>query len=69
MADRQEPVSLRNKRLFKTVISRSGPMKRSTGMKMTQDALLDAFILLFDQCNKGTLRKDPSMTKFVNKCE
>ncbi|KAL0268687.1 UNVERIFIED_CONTAM: hypothetical protein PYX00_010527 [Menopon gallinae] len=67
MADRQEPVSLRNKRLFKTVISRSGPMKRSTGMKMTQDALLDAFVLLFDQCNKDTLKKDPPMTKFINK--
>lgn len=65
----KEPISLRTARLFKSVITRSGPMQRSTRMKMTQDALLDAFILLYDECNKEHVKKDVNVVHFVNKCK
>ncbi|KAK6619877.1 hypothetical protein RUM44_006277 [Polyplax serrata] len=62
-----EPVSLRNGRLFNSVLTRSGPMQRTTRMRMSQDALLDAFILLYDECNKEITRKDTNVSKFINK--
>lgn len=65
----KEPISLRNGRLFNSVLTRSGPMQRTTRMRMSQDALLDAFILLYDECTKDTLRKDMYMTNFINKCK
>lgn len=64
-----EPVSLRNGRLFNSVLTRSGPMQRTTRMRMSQDALLDAFILLYDECNKEITRKDTNVSKFINKCK
>lgn len=65
----KEPVTLRNGRLFNSVLTRSGPMQRTTRMRMSQDALLDAFILLYDECNKDTFRKDANISNFLNKCK
>lgn len=68
MKNSEEPISLRNGRLFNSVLTRCGPMQRTTRMRMSQDALMDAFILLYDECDKDIPRKDLSITNFVNKC-
>jgi len=42
---------------------------RKTSGAFTREALLDAFLLLFDECNSEYMLKDKSISGFVKKCK
>lgn len=42
---------------------------RKTSRAFTREALLDAFLLLFDECNSEYMLKDKSVSGFVKKCK
>ena len=42
---------------------------RKTSGAFTREALLDSFLLLFDQCNSEYMLKDKSVSGFVKKCK
>lgn len=35
---------------------------------LNTDALQDALLALYDECNKESLRKEPTIAEFVDKC-
>lgn len=43
--------------------------RKTNGGCFTREALLDAFLLLFDECNSEFMLKDKSISGFVKKCK
>ena len=43
--------------------------RKSCGDAFTREALLDAFLLLFDECNSEYMLNDKNISGFVKKCE
>ena len=43
--------------------------RKSSGAGFTREALLDAFLLLFEECNSEFMLKDKNISGFVNKCK
>lgn len=70
MDKKLDPVTVRSTRLFQSFLTKTGPMLlRSSSTNLSQDALIDSFLALFDECSKESLNKDVSAKFFVNKCK
>lgn len=70
MDENSESVSQRisrlNSILSKTIIEN----KTDNGSTLiSREELLDALMLLYDECNNEFLMKDPHIAEFVNKCK
>lgn len=52
--------------ILQSPYSKSGSAINPT---LTTDALQDALLALYDECNKESLRKEPTIAEFVDKCK
>jgi len=43
--------------------------RKSSGASFTREAFLDAFLLLFEECNSEFMLKDKNISAFVKKCK
>lgn len=43
--------------------------RKSSGASFTREAMLDAFLLLFEECNSEFMLKDKNISGFVKKCK
>jgi citron Rho-interacting kinase len=65
----EEPVCVRIARLNSIFFGRRGAENvHAKKHCLGREGLLDALILLYDECNNDTLKKDPNIAVFVEKC-
>lgn len=65
MEPSSDPISVRSMRLGEVLV---GPTIMDT-TTINKELLLDAIILLFDECNNEYMKTDPLIANFINKCE
>jgi hypothetical protein len=63
----EEPISARCTKL-KGLLNEIGRTDERT-WRLSNEALLDGFIVLFDECSSEYLQKDKRIAEFVKKCE
>ena len=62
----REPISVRSTRV-KEILNENCRTDERT-WQLSNEALLDGFIVLFDECSSEHLQKDKHVAKFVKKC-
>jgi hypothetical protein len=65
MESSREPISVRVARLNNIFLGRAGA---GNVPHLGREGLMDALILLYDECNKDALKKDRNISIFVEKC-
>lgn len=63
-----EPIIRRIRRLH-TLVSSGGLEAGQHGALVGQEGLLDALLVLYEECNKDYLKREENITTFINKCE
>ena len=63
----EEPISVRCTKL-KRVLDENGRTDERK-CRLSNEALLDGFIVLFDECSSEHLQKDKHVAEFVKKCK
>jgi len=65
MESSREPISVRIARLNNLFLGRAGA---GNTHYVGREGLLDALILLYDECNNDILKKDRNIAIFIEKC-
>ena len=63
----EEPISQRCTKL-KGLLNENGRTDERTS-RLSNEALLDGFIVLFDECSSEHLQRDKHVAEFVKKCK
>ena len=63
----EEPISQRCTKL-KGLLNENGRTDERT-LQLSNEALLDGFIVLFDECSSEHLQRDKHVAEFVKKCK
>lgn len=62
-----EPIIKRIRQLY-TLVSSGGLEAGQHGALLGQEGLLDALLVLYEECTKDYLKREENITTFVNKC-
>ena len=65
MGSSREPISVRIARLNNLFLGRAGAVNIHY---LGREGLMDALILLYDECNNDVLKKDRNISIFIEKC-
>lgn len=63
----EQPITQRCTKLLKVLSNNNATDERN--WRLSNEALLDAFIVLFDECCSEHLQKDKHVVEFVKKCK
>lgn len=66
-----EPIAVRIARINNMILGKMSNQasQSTTGKFLAREGLLDAFTVLYDECNNETMRRDKNVTKFLDKCK
>jgi hypothetical protein len=64
-----DSITSRVSRLNQILLSPYSKSGTAINPTLTTDALQDALLALYDECNKDSLRKEPTIAEFVDKCK
>ena len=63
-----DPICVRNSHLQHILLGRRQLFEDEVTRQLTKDGLIDALLVLYDDCNTEKAKKDVSTTLFVDKC-
>jgi hypothetical protein len=64
-----DSITSRVSRLNQILLSPYSKSGTAINPTLTTDALQDALLALYDECNKDSLRREPTIAEFVDKCK
>ena len=66
----KDPISVRNSHLQHILLGRRKLFDGEQDQKqLTKDGLIDALLVLYDECQTGVAKKDVPTVTFVDKCK